>query len=231
VYPDDHAYMLVVADGVGGEAFGDFASQLALETAFELAGAATSWVMKLTDLNAQQMRARIDAYCQQIQATLRRYGQVVPELRGMATTWTSAYVLPPHVVVTHIGDSRAYQYRGSKLWQITQDQTIAEQLKGAGMPDDAVRQFRHVLTNCLGGQQDEVTAEIYQTTLSETDRLLLCTDGLSDMVAEEEIIRLLSKHNDTQEACDQLIEAALEQGGKDNVTVALCDVGTPSESS
>jgi protein phosphatase len=227
----DQAYVMVVADGVGGAAHGEFASQLALETAVELGTNATSWVMKFGSMDAQQVRARTDAYIGVIQETLLAYAESTPELRGMGTTWTSAYIVPPHAVVIHIGDSRAYQYSRGNLRQVTRDQTLAQQLIDAGSPPESVSKLRSVLTNCLGGKADDVTAEIYKLTLEHGDRLLLCTDGLSDLVEDAKIAQVMADHADPQTVCDQLIQLALDNGGKDNVTVVLCSVGSEDESS
>jgi protein phosphatase len=217
---------MVVCDGVGGAAHGDFASRLALETAVELGTNATSWVMKFGSMEAQQVRERADAYIGAIQETLRSYADASPALRGMGTTWTSAYVVPPHAVVVHVGDSRAYKLHGEQLQQVTRDQTLAQQLIDAGSPPEAVSKLRSVLTNCLGGENDKVSAEIYKLTLSYGDKLLLCTDGLSDMVADSDIAGVLTSHADPQEACDRLVQLALDNGGKDNVTVVLCAIGS-----
>jgi protein phosphatase len=227
--PQDFAYVMVVADGVGGAAHGEFASQLALETAVELGTNATSWVMKIGSIDAQQIRARTDAYISVIQETLLSYAQSTPELRGMGTTWTSAYVVPPHAIIIHVGDSRAYQFHDQKLQQITRDQTLAQQMIDAGSPPESVSKLRSVLTNCLGGQSGNVSAELYKLTLDRGDQLLLCSDGLSDMVDDDEIGRVLSAHADPQQASDQLIQSALNNGGKDNVTVVLCSIGSTKE--
>jgi PPM family protein phosphatase len=223
-YPVEYAYTLIVADGVGGSAFGEFASQLALETALELAGNATSWVMKLTDLDAQQMRARIDAYAEQIQATLRGYVDAYPHLQGMATTWTCAYVVSQRAIISHVGDSRAYLYRHGELRQVTRDDTLAQQLTDAGVSAESVQRFRNVLTSSLGGSAEHVTMKIYPCELQRGDRLLLCTDGLYDMVADTAIGDVLESDSDAQSACDRLTELALQGGGKDNITLILCDI-------
>lgn len=227
-FPEEYTFLLVVADGVGGEAFGEFASQLALETALELAGNATSWVMRFTHLDAVQMRARIDAYAEQMQATLRKYIEAYPRLQGMATTWTSAYVVPPQAIVAHVGDSRAYLFRCDRLQQITRDDTVAQELADAGVPTEAVAQFTHVLTHSLGGESTQVDMKIYPCPLQPGDRLLLCTDGLSGYVSEAAMCDVLRRDSDPQSACDTLIQCALEQGGKDNVTVIVCDLLDPA---
>src|SRR6476620_1443486 len=103
VLTDDCTYALVVADGIGGARFGEFASRVALQRMFELAQQATSWVMKYTSLDSQQIRERVDAYIQDIQATMREHMQADPALAGMGTTWTMAHLLPPHALVVQIG--------------------------------------------------------------------------------------------------------------------------------
>ncbi|MCU0959689.1 MAG: protein phosphatase 2C domain-containing protein [Pirellulaceae bacterium] len=224
VFPEEYAHVLAVADGVGGHSHGEFASQLALETALELAGNATSWVMRVTDLEAVQMRARIEAYAQHLQETLRSYIDAYPHLRGMATTWTCAYVVPPYAIVSHVGDSRAYLSRGRQLHQITRDDTVAQELSDAGVPREAIMRFRHVLTCSLGGDAGPVSVKIYPCSLQPGDRLLLCTDGLSDVVSEATIQETLDRERDPQSACDKLIQQTLDQGAPDNVTVIVCDV-------
>jgi protein phosphatase len=228
-FPEDESYSMVVADGIGGSASGDFASRLALQTMLELAGRATSWVMKITDLDAQDIHQRIEAYVSELQKTLRSYSEDDSELAGMGTTWTSAHVLGHHTIVVQIGDSRAYLFRDAELQLITRDQTLGQEMADIGMPEDDVKRFRNILTNSLGGSTQEAQAEIYHFELQPGDRLLLCSDGLSDMVADPLIADVLESLPEPQSACDQLIERALEAGGKDNITVVLCDVHATEE--
>ena len=221
VLADDCAYALIVADGMGGEQFGEFASRLALQTMFELGQQATSWVFKLTDIDSQQIRERVEAYVEQIQATMREHIEAEPRLRGMGTTWTSAHLLPPYALVVHIGDSRAYLLHAGKLRQFTRDETVAQALIDSGANPENVQRFCHMLLNNFGGQCGSVAAQIHQLSLSPGDQLLLCTDGLTDMVGDDEIARILQESASPQAACDRLIETALDQGGKDNVTVVM----------
>ena len=222
--PDDEVYGMVVADGIGGAASGDVASQLALRTMIELMGRATSWVMRITDMDSQQVRERVDAYISEIQKALLSHGEQNPGLAGMGTTWTSAHVFATDTIIVHIGDSRAYVYNDSKLHLVTRDQTLGQDMADAGLPARAARGFRNVLTNSLGGSADEVQAQVYQIEIGPGDRLLLCTDGLSDMLTDSQIVDVLKAAPTAQGACDRLVEQALDAGGKDNITVALCDV-------
>jgi protein phosphatase len=221
VLGDDSAYSMVVADGMGGPKFGELASRLALQRMFELSQQATSWVTRLKDLDAQQIRKRVDAYVKQIQATLRGQIQSDRELAGMGTTWTSAHLLPPHVLIVHIGDSRAYLWHNGKLHQVTRDETVAQALIDSGAEPESVSRFRHMLLNSFGGETDKVAAQIYQLQIDAGDQILLCTDGLNDMVSDEEIAAILQTSTSPQSACDRLIGAALAGGGHDNVTVVL----------
>jgi protein phosphatase len=221
VLADDTAFGMIVADGMGGANFGEFASRLALQRTFELAQQATSWVIKFTDLDVQQIRLRVQAYVREIQATLREYIDADPALAGMGTTWTSAHLLLPHVLVVHIGDSRAYLMRRGELHQITRDETVAQAYVDAGMDPSTVTKFRHLLLNSLGGDLDNVTAQIHHLEIESGDKLLLCTDGLSGMVAADEIASILQQSATPQSTCDMLVTAALNAGGKDNVTVVL----------
>jgi protein phosphatase len=189
----------------------------------ELAGRATSWVMKFTDLDAQDVHHRVDAYVEQIQNKFRECTHDDPRLRGMGTTLTCAYLLPPHVVFAHIGDSRAYLHRSGQLKQITRDQTLAQEMVDAGAAPEDVRRFGHLLTSSLGGDTDQAAPEVIHVELQAGDRLMLCTDGLTGMVDDTTIAEILQT-DEIQPACDQLVQVALERGGKDNITVVLCDL-------
>lgn len=229
-FPEDEAYCLFVADGIGGARSGDVASRLVLQTVLELSSRATSWFMKFTDLDAQDVRQRVDAYVEQIQETFRRYGQADPSLRGMGTTLTAAILLPPHAVFVHIGDSRAYVYRNGQLNQVTRDQTLAQEMIDSGAEPEDVRRFGNLLTNSLGGDTEHAAAEVIHVELQVGDRLLLCTDGLSDM-ANDASIAAVFVDTAPQPACDQLVQLALEGGGKDNITVVVCDLLDSNEGS
>ena len=176
---------------------------------------------RLKDLDNQQIRERVDAYVKKIQATLRGQIQADSELAGMGTTWTSAHLLAPQALVVHIGDSRAYLLHQGNLHQVTRDETVAQALIDSGADPQSVSRFRHMLLNSFGGDTDTVTAQIHQLQIDAGDQLLLCTDGLTDMVSDEGIASILQSSTSPQSACDRLIGAALENGGHDNVTAIL----------
>lgn len=220
-FPIQSSYSLVVADGIGGAQSGEIASRVTLQTMLELAVQATSWVMRLTSLKAQQIRERVDAYAQRMQETLLEYSRKDPKLAGMGTTWTSAHLMSPHAIVVHVGDSRAYLFRDGELFQITRDETMAQTMIDSGMSPERAERYRHILLNSFGGKHQEVFAQIYQIKFGPGDRLLLCTDGLYDQVADDEIAEALQSGDSPQAVCEALIGRALASGGKDNITVVV----------
>jgi protein phosphatase len=186
--------------------------------------------MKIANFDAQEIQRRVDAYVQQVQLAMRKYSQADPKSAGMGTTWTCAYLVPPHAVIAHIGDSRAYLHRGKGLHRITRDETMAQQLIDAGLSPDSVKNLGHILTNSFCANFESVSAQIHLLELNSGDRLLLCSDGLTDMVSEQRIERELRQHSKVQMVCDTLVAQALENGGKDNVTVVVADIDTPGDS-
>ena len=222
---DGHAYGLLVADGVGGARHGDFASHLVLEATLHAADLASSWVMKFKDFDAHEIRQRVDAYVSRIQDEFHRHAKLDPDKSQMGTTLTGAYLLPPHAIISHIGDSRAYIRRQGKLKQVTRDHTLAQSLidRGADLTD--AKAFGNVLVNSIDAFRDHIEADVVHLEMEARDRLLLCSDGLSDMVSEEQISSLLEVEC-LKECCDGLVNAALENGGKDNITVVLCELTT-----
>jgi len=224
VITDDVAYSLVVADGMGGPGFGEFASGLVIQRMSELVRQASSWIMKYTDLEAQQIRERVEAYVHELQATLHECIQANPALAGMGTTWTSAHLFPPHALIVHMGDSRAYHLHAGTLNQITRDDTLAQACIDSGLDPDSVKKFRHLLLNNLGDHPHDVIAHIHELEIEPGDQILLCTDGLTGMVSDEDIAKILEQAADPQDACDQLVRAALAAGGRDNVTAIVAAV-------
>ncbi|MAD80655.1 MAG: hypothetical protein CMJ50_07415, partial [Planctomycetaceae bacterium] len=166
----------------------------------------------------------VEAYVQRIHAALQEQGRSDPSKENMGTTWTSAHLLGQSVVVVHLGDSRAYLFRDGSLRQITRDETMAQSLIDSGIEPASVAKFRHILLNSFGGGNDTASASIHALELTSDDQLLLCTDGLTDMVSDQEIAAELRRHTTSQSACDALVKQALANGGKDNVTVVLAAV-------
>ncbi|HYT89548.1 MAG TPA: protein phosphatase 2C domain-containing protein [Gemmataceae bacterium] len=216
---NEEAYALAVADGIGGAAFGELASMLALRAAWDLGADEIKWHFKPNPQEDDELKEKFALFVQMIDHILVDRARQEPRLTGMGTTLTAAYTVGPEAFIAHVGDSRAYLHRGGRLQRLTRDHTVGAQMAEAGLPVN--RSLRHILTNCLGGNNEGAEAEIHQFTLADGDRLLLCTDGLTDMVPEPEVAAILTQQAAPADACRVLVERALEAGGKDNVTVIV----------
>lgn len=231
--PEQVAYTLAVADGMGGHAFGDLASYLALRTGWDLGEGEVKWAVKMNEHEAQELSNKAHVFFRLIHRTLHAAAAEQPRLQGMGTTLTICYTTGPELFVMHAGDSRAYRAsHDGQLERLTRDHTVGQALVDAGLaaPDSPeVRRRRHVLTNCLGGPGTGVEVDFSQHRLEDGDRLLLCTDGLTDMVTDDEIQAALAAHPRPADTCKALLDLALEHGGKDNVTVVIGRYELPSE--
>jgi PPM family protein phosphatase len=206
-----------VFDGMGGAAAGDRASRLAAEVFFERVSGAGA--RSREDLARTMGEAIVEA-----NRRLRRAGQEDPSLHGMGTTLTAAAILDANVVVTHVGDSRAYLVRSGAMLQITEDQSLVQELVAQGhIRREEAASFEHsnVILQALGVNEDLVpfAAEV---PLRRGDTLLLCTDGLTTMVPHDEIQEVLvGKGEDLAAAATALIGLARVHGGHDNITLVL----------
>jgi serine/threonine protein phosphatase PrpC len=226
----DTMYGMVVADGMGGEAGGEIASSLAIRTMVDLVLQTPDWIMRLDEQLVRQVGQRMTQRFRQIREVLNEMAQADPKLFGMGTTMTLACSTGADLLTAHVGDSRAYLFRAGQLYQLTRDQTAAQALVDAGTirPEElATHPLRNRLTGAISTKLGETRAEIGAVPLADGDRLLLCTDGLTDMVPEEAITDLLRRSDEAQEACAALIDLALARGGKDNVTVVVARYDIP----
>ncbi len=221
---DEVGYGMLVADGMGGMAAGEVASRLALSTLAHLVVSSPEWIMRVDEAEAERLLERLTQRYRQVDAALKAEARADPSLFGMGTTLTLAYSLGSELFLAHVGDSRAYFFHGGRLHQLTRDHTYAQVLVDTGIirPEEAAtHRLRHVLTRALGATAEPVKADVHRARLSDGDQILLCTDGLTEMVEEADIARILLRAGTAQEACGALVEAALAGGGRDNVTVVL----------
>lgn len=216
--------LAVVADGMGGHPGGDIASRISAQTTVDVlrhARGELNDVRSFAETAAGHMeRAVLIAHSQ-----VRERGETEPELDGMGTTLTAMMAHPEsrQWVIGHVGDSRVYRLRGGVLEQLTRDDTwVQQQIDNEIMnPEQARRSaYAHLLTQCIG--LEEIPTPQVLTGIGEAgDRYLLCTDGLVGMVSDEEITTALSKEADPDSMLADLVEAANEAGGHDNITAAL----------
>jgi PPM family protein phosphatase len=229
---EEAGYGLVVADGLGGMAAGEVASRSAIGTLINLALATPDWVLTGGGPEVERVMRRMAERYRRVDAALREQAAADPGLAGMGTTMTLACSLGADLVLAHVGGSRAYLLRGGTLHPLTRDHTLVQELvdRGVVRPEQAARHpFRHVLTRALGGAGGEIDAEVQRVALADGDQLLLCTDGLTDMVDPAAIGATLRGAASSNDACQALVELALQEGGKDNVTVVLARYRFASE--
>ena len=221
-------YGLLVADGLGSMAGGEFASRTALTKLIELIVETPDWIMGLEEApKVEAVLNRMTDRFFRVDQTLKKQAGNDPSLSGMGTTLTAAAILKDDLIIGHIGDSRAYLLRGGLLKQLTRDHTVAQELIDAGMgvADPVTRSMRHVLTAALGSLGTRVQPEVQRLQIRPFDEILLCTDGLTKMVDDKTIASTLRTAHSAAKACTDLTSLALAGGGRDNITVIVARLG------
>ncbi len=215
---DDHLDLFAVADGMGGHRAGEVASATALEA------------LRASVASGEPIG---DAIRKANAAVLEKAAQD-DDLSGMGTTLTAVVSRPAReIVVGHVGDSRAYIFRDGELRQLTADHSLVEELVRDGRltPEQAaVHPQRAIITRALGIEPD-LEVDLYERALETGDRVLLCSDGLTNMVRPDDIAAILRRESHPARAAERLVDAANEAGGDDNVTAVVLDVvdADPSE--
>jgi protein phosphatase len=223
-------YAMVVADGMGGAARGDVASRLAISTLAHLGLHFGKWNLRINEQIAREVTERAERFYQRVGEAVIEEGRADPSLTGMGTTLTGAYSAGNDLFVANVGDSRAYLFRRGRLLQLTRDQTYSQLLADMGqIPQHEVstHHLRHILTDAIGVGTGKINVKVRHLLLLNEDKLLLCTDGLTEMVNEEEIAGVLMRDQRAQDACQTLVDLALEHGGVDNVTVLMAKYEIP----
>jgi len=223
------AKLMLVADGVGGNAAGERASMLALEGIVQYLLNAMHWMFRPEEDREEAFVDDLKSALSFTQQRIQHAAETAPLNWGMGTTITMAYVVWPHVYLVHAGDSRAYLYRNGRLTLLTQDQTYAQALADAGVltPEQITSSpLNHVLISLLGCNPAQLDPQVYKAHLNMNDTLLLCTDGLTLQLDESQIAQVLDSTDSASIACDELIDSANRSGGRDNTTVIVarfCD--------
>lgn len=228
---EEGGYGMVVADGMGGMAAGEEASRRAIISLVNLVLRTPDWILRLDEepLPDEIMRRAAERYGQ-VNKALEEQALDDPGLSGFGTTMTMACSLGRELFVAHLGDSRAYLYRKGRLEQLTRDHTLAQDLldrRAISRTEAATHRFRNALTQSLGDHGREIQPEVMRVALEDGDCLLLCSDGLSEMVSGEAIGTILGSGEPARTVCERLVEAALAAGGKDNVTAVVARYRLP----
>ena len=210
--------LFAIADGMGGHEAGEIASEITVNTLAELAP---------SHLDAEGLTAAVEAANYNVMKAPRQgIGR-----DGMGTTLTAAMLEGERLLIAQVGDSRAYLLHKGHLQQITRDHSLMADLIEAGQitPEEArVHPNRSVITRAIGSDI-HMRPDIYELNVDAGDRILLCSDGLSSMISNNAIESIMRRQSDAQHCADELVTAALENGGADNVTVVVADVPGFSE--
>jgi protein phosphatase len=227
---DEYAYAAVVADGTGRA--GSVAARLALRTLATLALRFGQWTLRIDPRVASEVIERSERLYRLTNETVIQRGQSDPRLTGMAATLTGIYSVGSDLFVAHVGHSRCYLFRDGVLAQLTLDHTLRERLANTPYPypipvGHAIEDVQHLLTHAVGagGSGPAVIAEHFR--LADDDSLLLCTNGLTDVMDDEAVADVLASRRSPAEQCDLLVDLALANGAEDNTTVVVVNYHIP----
>ncbi len=215
LHVDQDLGLFIVADGMGGHNAGEVASKIAVEVTSELVGRGLEAGKEVEEVFREALS--------NANRSIFEKASVNPAWSDMGTTLSMAFTTDHKVVIGHIGDSRAYLIEKGKIEQLTEDHTfVFDWLKQGLITREQARshQARHGLTEVLG-VTDEVEVDVAVWPWEKNTCLLLCSDGLTDMIEDEEILAIVESASDPQQACNKLVTAANREGGEDNITVIL----------
>jgi protein phosphatase len=216
---------VILADGMGGREFGEVASEMAVDMmARHIEDDLPSSLFRLERADQGTMAVNLlDEWIRHVNAEIFSLGQRDDRYREMGTTLVAALILDRQCVMAHVGDSRGYRFAPQGLEQLTEDHSfVNSQVKLGAITAEEARESaaRNIITRAMG-TSEKVKPDIQVHDLSAGDRILLCTDGLSDMVTDEQVVEILTPGAPLEESARELVDAANRAGGKDNITVIL----------
>ena len=206
--------LFLVADGMGGHKAGDYASSFTVEKFVEI-------VPKITSKNPITI---LNYTLKEVNARLFRQAQSTPEMEDMGTTLVAGVCTAQEFYIMNIGDSRLYLINDT-IRQVTRDHSYVEEMVRRGRIDRAEARKhpnKNIITRAVGAAK-EIEIDFFKTCIQPGDEILLCSDGLTNMIEDEEIRRIVKGQRDPVEKAEKLIEAANQNGGKDNITVVIID--------
>jgi protein phosphatase len=216
--------LFMVADGMGGAAAGEVASEMATSTVYD--HMVTQWGSD-QEVTEQRFAYRLKEAVEIANQQIHDYAAAHLDARGMGTTTTAAGVFQGALYLTQIGDSRGYLIRQNRIAQITKDQSLMQRLVDAGElteEEAAVSERRNIILQALGPDA-HVKVDLTRQELRKGDILVMCSDGLSGLVKKEEILGTVTQATDLVSACKELIELANNRGGPDNITCIIARFG------
>ncbi|MEI8168330.1 MAG: Stp1/IreP family PP2C-type Ser/Thr phosphatase [Rhodoferax sp.] len=226
---DEATHLAVLADGMGGYNAGEIASGMA--TAF-IKSELSRWLSEAgLQANALQVRRAIEICVDNANLSVLNSAKSNPHYAGMGTTLVVGVFQENTLLLGHIGDSRCYRWRANKLVQITRDHSLLQEQMDAGLltPEQAaISPNRNLVTRALGVELD-ARMELHEHSVEQGDVYLMCSDGLTDMVEDPAIARVLQTGATLHKLAEELVSLANENGGRDNITVLLTQVAGTTE--
>jgi PPM family protein phosphatase len=212
--------LFIVADGMGGEACGECASQMCVQQV-------CAYVRAAGEISEASLESLLRQAIEAANASIFGAAKLEPAHRGMGTTATAAALAGSTLYVAHVGDSRAYLVREEQITQLTRDQTFLNYLAeiGASLPAETATDPRRSILMQAVGTADKVAVAVSAVELRRDDRLLLCSDGLHNTIGLAELKALIRQSGSLGERCQAFIETANAHGGADNISVILAEFG------
>lgn len=221
IIPENGSSLGVVCDGMGGAKGGKTASRVAVRVFMDCLRPELQ-----KELDETQLRAFLEKGVQTANAAVYERGKENPLLHGMGTTMVAVALLPDRAVILNVGDSRAYHLTGGTLARVTNDHSLVEDMVSHGkLTREEAKHHpqKNLITRALGAEQS-VVCDLFSVALAPGDYLLLCSDGLSNLISEEELLEIVSQGGAPNICCDKLLQTALSRGAPDNVTVVLFQI-------
>ena len=214
--------LFMVADGMGGEASGEVASQICAATVPKRIYENLKSMASLSEANFVLLLREAVEYANQI---IFQKSQTNPVYKGMGTTTTAAALLGPYLFVGQVGDSRAYLIRNKQMVQLTRDQTFLNYLAeiGAELPADPEKDSRKSILTQAVGSSEKVDVKVTYTKVRQGDSLLICCDGLYNMIKAADMTSILNRPDGLVAKCKALVAKANEEGGTDNITMIIAE--------
>ena len=215
--PEEGDSIVLVADGMGGHKAGEVASETAAQTLRACA----------VKMHGREISIKTALkWVRQANQIIYRMANEKPECMGMGTTMTFLYFMDKHALLAHVGDSRCYRIRDGHIMQLTKDHSLVAEMVRIGeiTPEQARNHpYRNIITRALG-TDDYVAVDAQDIPVEENDVYLLCSDGLTDMLTDHQIADIMARTPDVKACAESLVKAALDHGGRDNVTVIVCRI-------
>ena len=209
--------LYIVADGMGGHKAGDYASR-------ECVNSVVGYIEEHTECYTPI--SLLENAIESANNNINEQSNNNPELEGMGTTIVAATIVDNTMYVANVGDSRLYLIRDDKIEQITEDHSLVEEMvkRGEITPTDArMHPNKNIITRALGANKD-VMVDFFEIEVDKSDRVLLCSDGLTNMVEEQEIADVVNYSDDMEKTVKKLVQKANQYGGKDNISVVLVEI-------